>query len=117
MDGKGCSVVFGSNVSVVTSLAVAMTEELLFFCISDLKFETGQLMTSYLDGTKMKEIWGKQCSNLALDEGKQRVYWADLIQGTIETVTWEGDRHHFVHRKQQVSLFLKVTLTKKVSLA
>lgn len=50
---------FGSNVSEVTSLAMAVTEELLFFCINDVKFKTGHLMMSYLDGTKKKEIWGK----------------------------------------------------------
>lgn len=50
---------FGSNVSDVTSVAVAVTEELLFFCNNYVKLKTGQLMTSYLDGTIKKEIWGK----------------------------------------------------------
>lgn len=47
-------------------MAVAVTEELLFFCNSDVKFKTGpgRLMTSYPDGTKKKEIWGKASARM-----------------------------------------------------
>lgn len=59
LEDKGCSLVFGTSVSVVMSVAVAVTEKLLFFCTRSLHDEAGQLMTSYLNGTNTKEIWGR----------------------------------------------------------
>lgn len=50
---------FGSNVVMVMSVVVTLTEKRLFFCTKSYNPDAGQLMTSNLDGTEVKKIWRK----------------------------------------------------------
>ncbi|XP_063870395.1 low-density lipoprotein receptor-related protein 2-like isoform X2 [Scylla paramamosain] len=102
LDDKNCGVIYGSNNSVVHSVAVALTEGRLLFCTKFWGLEQGLIMTSFLDGTGMREIGRKVvwCGSVAVDEAKRRVYWTDLVLNTVESVTWEGESHHHVNGYQ-----------------
>nr|XP_053635320.1 prolow-density lipoprotein receptor-related protein 1-like [Cherax quadricarinatus] len=106
--GGNCSVVTSVLDKEIPSTSLAVNHGKLFFCANFLNFEKdhAQILSSSVDGsdlTVVRERKVVRCGSVAVDEIKNRVYWTDLVLGTVESIIWDGSKHHLVQKDKVYS--------------
>ncbi|XP_018018683.1 low-density lipoprotein receptor-related protein 1B [Hyalella azteca] len=90
-----CFTIYENTEILISSVAVAKAQRLLFFCTNGLDSTASTIFQSKLDGSGRIEIARPKlrgCSAIALDEPKGIIYWVDPELQQLNSAAFSGHR-------------------------